>query len=170
MEFQIAQISDCQKLSEFVNSAYRGEQSKSGWTTEADLLDGIRTNSEELQEIISTPNNIIMMATLQGKLLGSVHLANNGSKCYLGMLTVDPKTQNQGIGKKLIGKSVEFAKSLGCLTIEITVITLRKELIEFYQRQGFRPTEKFIDFPSDPKFGSPKVPDLKMQYFELQLQ
>jgi GNAT superfamily N-acetyltransferase len=170
MEFRIAQLTDCKLLSDFVNRAYRGDEAKSGWTTEADILDGIRTNTQELSELVAQPNNIILMAYLDQKLVGSVHLAKNGARCYLGMLTVDPHQQNKGIGKQLLARAKSEALNWGCQLIEITVITLRTELINFYLRHGFQATEKFIDFPSDPKFGVPKVADLQMQYFELPLR
>jgi ribosomal protein S18 acetylase RimI-like enzyme len=170
MNFRDATTADAAFVASFINRAYRGEEAKRGWTTEAEILDGIRTSTEELSELISKPNNRLVLLYDQLHLLGCMHLETNTAQCYLGMLTVNPDLQNRGLGKKLLHKAKEIACELECPKIVITVITLRKELIEFYLRYGFRPTERFIEFPQDPKFGLAKVPNLQMQYFELLLK
>ena len=39
---RVASAADAPALVDLINSAYRGESSKAGWTTEADLLGGQR--------------------------------------------------------------------------------------------------------------------------------
>lgn len=172
MEFTFAQIKDAPKIANFVNQAYRGDYAKQGWTTEADLLDGQRTDQESLRDIISTPNHLIMLLNENEKLLGSVHLIKEAnSTLYFGMLTVEPGHQNQGLGKKIIEQIEHFARQNHFLRIRFTVIPLRKELIQFYERRGYEATGNFEEFPSnDSRFGIPKVQGLILKEYAKDLR
>jgi di/tripeptidase len=55
-----ATIIDVPELNALVNSAYRGDSSKQGWTTEADLLGGIRTDEDGLSELMQQPGSFIL--------------------------------------------------------------------------------------------------------------
>ena len=149
---------DIPALDKLVNSAYRGESSKKGWTTEADLLDGIRTSEEALTEMIGRWNAVILLAEATDSLNGCVYLEQQNDALYLGMLTVSPDLQGQGIGAQLMAAAEERAKNMGCKKIKMTVITARKELIAYYQRKGYVDTGERKPFPDDPKFGIPKQP------------
>jgi len=166
--FKTATIHDAQSLADLVNSAYRGDSSRLGWTTEAELLDGQRTDKDSLAELIQTPLNRIEMAFEADKLIGCVHLKEEGKETlYFGMLTVSPALQSKGTGKEIIKHVEEIALEKNLKRIKITVIQHRKELISYYERRGFRPTGRYEEFPShDPKFGLPKVPDLKLMEYE----
>lgn len=168
IRFQTATINESEKLSELVNSAYRGDYSKQGWTTEADLLDGQRTDAPSLNALIETPLNQFELA-FEGKslkLLGSVHLVQElPDTLYFGMLTVEPSLQGQGFGKILLKHAEDVARGYGFKKLRCTVIPTRKELIDFYKRRGFKETGKFEEFPVDEKFGIPKVEGLKLQEF-----
>ena len=153
-----ANLNDVIALYVLVNSAYRGESSKQGWTTEADLLDGIRVDKERLTEIIQKPGSMILKySDEQNKITACVHLEKKSDKLYLGMLTVSPMLQGKGIGKELLNAAEEEAKKLSCKAIFMTVITERTELIAWYERQGYVNTEIKKPFPAgDPRFGLPK--------------
>ena len=155
--FHPATINDVAILSELVNSAYRGERSKKGWTTEADLLDGIRTDEAALQKMIETPGTVILKCMNESEqLLGCVYLQKKKSSLYLGMLTVAPELQAMGIGKKLLAAAEDQASVMQCDSITITVIAVRHELIAWYERHGYRATGETQPFPQDPSFGLPK--------------
>jgi ribosomal protein S18 acetylase RimI-like enzyme len=149
---------DVKALNALVNSAYRGESSKQGWTTEADLLGGIRIDEERIAELIATPGSVILKyLDEQNKLTGCVHLEKKGDKLYLGMLTVSPVEQSRGIGKQLMSSAEEVAQKQNCFTIFMTVLTDRTELIAWYERLGYVNTEEKRPFPmNDPRFGLPK--------------
>jgi ribosomal protein S18 acetylase RimI-like enzyme len=168
IRFQTATIQDSEKLAKLVNSAYRGDHSKKGWTTEADLLDGQRTDAESLSASIEAPLNQFELV-FEGRsenLLGSVHLIQElPETLYFGMLTVDPTLQGQGFGKILLKHAEDVARGYGFKKLRCTVIPTRKELIDFYKRRGFKETGKFEEFPVDEKFGIPKVDGLKLQEF-----
>ena len=142
-----ATLQDIPALNILINSAYRGETSKKGWTTEANLLEGKRTNEEELTETILNPKNTILKYTENGQIIGSVLLVEKEHQLYLGMLTVSPELQNSGIGKKLLAEAENHAKALGLSSIIMTVISVREELIAWYKRHGYVDTGEREAFP-----------------------
>jgi ribosomal protein S18 acetylase RimI-like enzyme len=142
-----ATLQDIPSLNILINSAYRGETSKKGWTTEANLLEGKRTNEEELTETILNPKNTILKYTENDKIIGSVLLVEKENQLYLGMLTVSPELQNSGIGKKMLAEAENHAKTLGLSSIIMTVISVREELIAWYKRHGYIDTGEREAFP-----------------------
>ncbi len=153
-----ATLEDVPELDTLVNSAYRGDSSRQGWTTEADLLDGTRTNAEGIAEIIETPGTILLKYVEADKILGCVELKNENGKLYLGMLTVQPSLQGKGIGKELLIASEAEAKKQNCSSIFMTVISIRKELIDWYLRHEYKMTGERKPFAfTDPRFGQPKT-------------
>ncbi|OOG78461.1 GNAT family N-acetyltransferase [Flavobacterium sp. A45] len=148
----IATLEDISALEKLINSAYRGETSKKGWATEADLLEGKRITLDELEEIIKNKDNTILKYTENNQIIGSVLLANKGNKLYLGMLAISPELQNRGLGKKLLQEAEVHALNLGLSKIVMTVITIREKLIEWYNRHGYVDTgimEPFVLNDSD---------------------
>ena len=156
MTFRVATNDDIPGLNGLVNSAYRGEGSKQGWTTEADLLDGIRTSEDSLREMIERLDAVIVLAEQDNEMKGCVYLEKQADALYLGMLTVRPNLQGKGLGTQLLHAAEERAKEIGCQKIRMTVITVREELIAYYKRKGYKDTGERKPFPNDPKFGIPK--------------
>lgn len=154
----LATEQDVAALNHLVNSAYRGESSKKGWTTEADLLGGTRTDEPGLQLMLQNPKSTILKYEDQGQLVGCVYLEEKGADLYLGMLTVSPDVQTNGIGKQLMATAEQLAMDKRRRAITMTVITVRHELIAWYERRGFRTTGETQPFPNDPRFGLPKQP------------
>jgi ribosomal protein S18 acetylase RimI-like enzyme len=143
-----ATLQDIPSLTTLINSAYRGETSKKGWTTEAHLLEGKRTTEEELKEIILDPKNTFLKFSENDKIIGSVLLVEKGHLLYVGMLTVSPELQNSGIGKKMLAEAETHAKTLGLSTLSMTVVSVRSELIAWYKRHGYVETGEREPFPS----------------------
>ena len=147
------------EITTLVNSAYRGETSRQGWTTEADLLEGIRIDKETLADYYEENSSAILICKNDGqKITGCVYLKKENEQLYLGMLTVAPALQGKGIGKLLLKASEEEAKQSGCKSIVMTVISVRHELINWYKKYGYIETGEKQPFPLDPKFGIPKFP------------
>lgn len=154
----VATEKDIPALNILVNSAYRGESSKQGWTTEADLLGGIRTDDESLKEMIQNSDACFLKYEEENKLLGCVYLKKEDDKLYLGMLTVSPQLQNKGIGKILLKASEDEARKRNCDAIFMTVISQRTELINWYKKHGYVDTGETKPFPEDDeRFGIPKT-------------
>jgi ribosomal protein S18 acetylase RimI-like enzyme len=133
----IATLNDIPELNKLVNSAYRGDSSRKGWTTEADLLDGTRTDEASIKEIFHEPGSTILKYVDEGKIIGCVRLQKHGSQLYLGMFAVDPPIQNKGVGKKILMAAEDEARKQNCKSIDMTVISVRKELIDWYKRNGY---------------------------------
>lgn len=164
IQTRVAQLSDIPFIVPLVNSAYRGDTSKSGWTTEAELLDGQRTDESSLYDIISGQNAIILLFTMDNQVepIGCVLLENKKSSAYLGMFSILPTLQNSGLGKTFLSLAQSWCvKNWNSKEIEISVIAQRKELIAWYQRRGFVANGETLPFPyGDEKFGIPKRDDL----------
>lgn len=163
-----ANFSHSYQIADLVNSAYRGDISKIGWTTEAELLDGQRTDFEAINEIIAHPNEEIFILQQQEseKIFGCVlfkkFTEQNELKGYLGMLTVSPFLQGHGYGKVLVQKVEERAQELKCSLIKMTVISKRTELIQWYEKQGYFKNGEIENFPyGNDRFGIPKRNDLE---------
>lgn len=154
---QPASLDDIPLLSSLVNSAYRGESSRKGWTTEADLLDGTRIDETALLELLQRPDTVIMLCKDQSRLLGCVELRKEGEKMYLGMLSVHPESQGSGIGKLLLQAGDDYALSQQCSTMYMTVISVRQTLIDWYVRHGYQLTGERKPFIiPDERWGIPK--------------
>lgn len=167
--FRTATLQDVDSLVKLINSAYRGDYSKQGWTTEADLLGGQRTDQETLKQLLKEQRNQIEVAVDEtGHIIACVHVRVEPPKTlYFGMLTVEPKLQTKGLGKQLIRHVEMLTKVMALSKIRCTVIHTRAELVSFYERRGYRPTGKVEEFPmNDPKFGIPKVSEIKLLEFE----
>ncbi|WP_426492078.1 GNAT family N-acetyltransferase [Hymenobacter sp. 102] len=158
--FSPASEAELPALNRLVNRAYRGEASEQGWTTESHLLAGQRTDEADLRAQLHTPGVTFLLArTSTGELVGSVFLQPQGADLYLGMLSVEPTRQAQGLGRQLVTAAENFARQQGCTGIRITVISVRHELLAWYERLGFRPTGETVEFPTDPRFGIPRQPE-----------
>lgn len=166
LQFPNAVPEQAGEITSLVNSVYRGDNAKKGWTTEAEILGGIRITEEKVTEYINTKDNVIMLAVNDKKIIGCVHLEKEGNSCWLGMLSVDVNYQTYGLGKMLIEKSESFVKEkFGCGEMKMKVIGVRKELLEYYFRRGYRLTGEREDFIVDEDtFGKPFVQGL---YFEI---
>ncbi len=168
IRFRSAELEDAEKIVELVNSAYRGDSSRAGWTTEADLLGGQRTDVEKISELIASVGVSIELAIEDQKVIGCVQLRKEPEGVlYFGMLTVRPDIQSRGVGKLILERIENIAKRGKCKKIRMSVIHLRSELIAFYERRGYQKTGRFDPFPmNDPQFGIPKVDELKLLEFE----
>ena len=154
---------DLPALLALVHSAYRGDAARGGWTHEADLLDGQRTDPDALAEMIADPAQLLQVAEQEGALIGCVSVTKRGDgTAYLGMLSIDPHRQAQGLGRILIAAAEDAAAShFGATRMEMTVIRQRSELIAYYERRGYALTGEERPFPlDDPRFGIPKRRDL----------
>jgi ribosomal protein S18 acetylase RimI-like enzyme len=160
--FSIPQISiageaDIPEIVRLLNMSYRGETSRKGWTTEADLIAGeVRTNEENLSQVMQEPGSVILKYVDDGKLLACVNLKKHGDRIYLGMFSVVPDLQGGGIGKKMLQAAEEHAAHVGCRSIYMYVISVRTELIDWYKRKGYIETGELVPFNEDGLTGAHK--------------
>ncbi|WP_375418332.1 GNAT family N-acetyltransferase [uncultured Hymenobacter sp.] len=151
---------DLPALAALVNGAYRGETSRQGWTTEADLLGGTRTDEAELRAVLQDPHSTVLTCRdpADGALLGCFHLEERGDILDLHMLAVQPDLQARGVGKRLLAAAEDHARALGCRTCRMSVLDGRPELLAFYERRGYRRTGETEPFPEGPPHGVPTRP------------
>ena len=166
--FRAATDADTPALVALVTSAYRGDVSKQGWTTEADMLDGQRIDAEVLRRDIERPRSRILLVERDGVLLACAHVADEDGAGYFGMFSVRPDLQGGGVGKTLLAEAERVAREEWELpTMRMTVIDIREELIEFYLRRGYRRTGIKKPFPyGDERYGIPKRDDLRFEILE----
>jgi N-acetylglutamate synthase-like GNAT family acetyltransferase len=169
--FRHAQLRDIPAIVQLVESAYRGEASRAGWTTEADFLEGQRIDAIGVATDIEKADSIVLLAELEGSVLACCHLEKNAEACYFGMFSVNPASQGSGIGKAVLSEAERLAKTLWQSSrMEMTVIDIRDELIAFYIRHGYRRTGKHLPFPyGDERFGIPLREDLRFEVLEKEL-
>jgi len=169
MPIRTATPEDVPALIKLANSAYRGEESKQGWTTEAHLISGnVRIEAPEVFGLITAPGKLILVLETNAEIVGCVHLANQGSAAYLGLFSVKPSAQNGGLGRQLLAAAEAWAKNeWHCSRIEMNVITHRRELLDWYLRRGYRDTGRRSPFPYDNKsVGTPQRADLEFLVLE----
>jgi len=165
LHLEPATMVDVPDLAALVNSAYRGDSSRAGWTTEADLLGGQRVDVERLAELVAKSGNVVLVLRGDGAPAACVHLERHDRDCYLGMLTVEPTAQGGGIGSRLLEAAERWAKDNWRVeTVHMTVIVQRIELIAWYERRGYQRTGERRPFPyGDTRFGLPRRDDLAFE-------
>ena len=162
--FKKAEIIDAEAVAKLVNSAYRGESSRVGWTTEADILEGSRTSALEVTQLIESQNTFILLCVDGLALLGSICIELEDATAHVGMFVVNPELQTKGIGKNLLAEAENQARAMWKINqFEMHVITLRHELIAFYERRGYQRTGIVSEFPVNPQVWQPKLAGLQLE-------
>jgi GNAT superfamily N-acetyltransferase len=163
--FRPAVQADIPALVALVESAYRGDVSRKGWTTEADLLDGQRIDPAGIAEIIAKEGSRVIVFERDGRMLACCHIEKQDKACYFGMFAVSPALQGGGLGKLAMNEAERAAREdFGCDEMQMTVISIRDELIAWYERRGYSRTGMFKPFPyGDERFGIPKRDDLRFE-------
>lgn len=177
LRFRAATPDDVETVVALTESAYRGDSSRRGWTTEADLLDGQRTDAREVVGLIANPGARILLAEpgpkagdqMQGLLASCVVERLEGQHAgdgYFGMFSVRPDLQGNGTGRALLAEAERYVRAeWRCPAMRMTVIDVRTELIAWYERRGYRRTGEHAAFPyGDPRFGIPKRSDLRFEW------
>lgn len=164
--FRFAGTADVPAVVQLVQSAYRGERSRSGWTTEADLIDGQRIDETMLAELIDRPSTHVLLAETD-RIVGCCELSMHNTKpdtAYFGMFAVDPVEQSSGIGRALLDEAESIAAGImGATSMELVTIHLRSEVIAMYERRGFVVTGETHPFPyGDERYGRPRRDDLHL--------
>lgn len=167
--FRAATVADAAAIVALVESAYRGDVSKQGWTTEADFLEGQRTDPESVAELVARDHSRVLLAFREEQLVCCCHierLLQDGKHIgYFGMFAVDPTLQGGGVGKQVLAEAERVARDeWHCGEMQMTVITIRDSLIAWYERRGYVRTGVLKPFPyGDERFGLPKRDDLEFE-------
>lgn len=171
IRFRGAAPTDVPDIVALVESAYRGDSSRAGWTTEADLLQGQRTDVEQISSLVTDGPGELLVVVCGDRIVACCQLEKRGSRAYFGLFAVSPDAQGSGLGKQVIAYAEEYAaRHWECRQIEMTVIRQRTDLIAFYERRGYRDTGIRSPFPyGDERFGIPQRDDLEFTLLEKDL-
>ncbi|MGW1842156.1 GNAT family N-acetyltransferase [Streptomyces sp. NPDC001966] len=165
LTFRDAAAADVPALVTLIESAYRGDSSRSGWTTEADILQGQRTDPDGVRRVLEAPGSRLLVVERDGGLVACCQLEHRGDAAYFGMFAVRPGLQGAGLGKVIIAEAERTVReSWGVREMHMTVISVREELIAWYERRGYRRTGELSPFPyGDERFGIPQRDDLAFE-------
>jgi ribosomal protein S18 acetylase RimI-like enzyme len=163
--FRTATAVDVPSLVALIESAYRGEASRAGWTTEADLLQGRRTDPESVTAVLQGADSRMVVVESQGEILACCQLENRGGHAYFGMFAVRPEVQGGGLGRRVLAEAERLAREeWGADEMHLTVITAREDLIAWYLRRGYTRTGRTSPFPyGEVRFGLPTRDDLEFE-------
>ncbi|WP_411158603.1 GNAT family N-acetyltransferase [Streptomyces sp. TRM68416] len=165
LTFRDATDADVDELVALIESAYRGDSSRAGWTTEADILEGQRTDPQGVLEVIKDADSRLLTVERDGRIVACCQLEHRGAHAYFGMFAVSPALQGAGLGKTVIAAAERTAREAwGVTQMHMTVISVREDLIAWYERRGYRRTGEMTPFPyGDERFGIPQRDDLQFE-------
>ncbi|MET7857683.1 GNAT family N-acetyltransferase [Streptomyces sp. NPDC005318] len=165
LTFRDATDADVPALVALIESAYRGDSSRAGWTTEADILQGQRTDPDGVRQVVGAPGSRLLVVERDEVLIACCQLEHRGEAAYFGMFAVRPDLQGGGLGKAVIAEAERTVQeSWGATEMHMTVIAVREELIAWYERRGYRRTGRMSPFPyGDDRFGIPQRDDLAFE-------
>ncbi|MER6785200.1 GNAT family N-acetyltransferase [Streptomyces sp. NPDC000658] len=165
LTFRDATAADVDAVVRLIESAYRGDSSRAGWTTEADILQGQRTDPDGVLAVVEAPDCRLLTAEQDGRIIACCQLEHRGDHAYFGMFAVSPTAQGAGLGKAVMAQAEREAREdWGVTEMHMTVISVREDLIAWYERRGYRRTGRTTPFPyGDERFGIPQRDDLQFE-------
>ncbi|MFC7646559.1 GNAT family N-acetyltransferase [Streptosporangium lutulentum] len=163
--FRVATIADVPALVTLIDSAYRGEPSRAGWTNEADLLKGQRTDAMSVITALHEPDGLVMVMESDGEVVACCQVQGRRGHAYFGMFAVRPTLQGVGFGRAVLAEAERFVRDeWGLNEMQMTVISAREELLAWYERRGYTRTGQMIPFPyDDESVGVPTRADLQLE-------
>lgn len=167
LHFHKADRKDSVTIAQLINHAYRGESSREGWTTEADIIEGLRTTSQEIAGIIDDEHTFILLGVLNDEVVATICCKYHEGAAHFGMIAVKPKLQNKGYGKAMVMAAEAMTRrEWGVNNFQMNVITIRDTLIAFYERLGYQRTVLIKDFPTESELWQVKVQGLQFTLLE----
>jgi ribosomal protein S18 acetylase RimI-like enzyme len=157
-----ARPADADVLTDLIRSAYRGQDSRAGWTSEADLVEGERISRDQVLAMISAGGSLLLVGADASQIVACCQLRNQGAGlAYFGTFAVSPQAQGAGLGRQLMTEAERQAVAAFAATrLEMTVLAQQDRLIAYYERRGFRRTGETRPFPADPRYARPLRDDL----------
>lgn len=169
--FSYAVLADAHALVELIRSAYRGDVSRQGWASEADLVAGDRIDESGVRDLITAPGSTLLVLRDGTDMVACCQLEHRGEGLvYFGTFAVAPRAQARGVGRRLMAEAERVAKTkFTACTLEMTVLAQQDRLIGYYERRGFHRTGETRPFPADPVFARPLVNDLRFVVLQKRL-
>jgi len=163
--FSVAGMQDVASIVDLVNRAYRPTPGEAGWTHEAHLVSGARTDAAQVEALIAASGSVVLVGRDHARVVACVHVEAGEGGAHLGMLAVDPVSQGQGLGTRLLEFAEDHAREAHRANrFLISVVSRRAEFVHFYLRRGYRETGRVLGFPD--YAGVPKEQDLELVELE----
>jgi len=159
LDFRIVEKGDIVELVKLINSAYR-EQGRNSWTTEAEIVVGNRINHQQLENFLAQEKFQLFVAELNRQLVACIGLTFSHSEVEIGTFCIALELQNCGIGKLALNFVEKYVQNLNLIEVKsfvMWVLSVRHELIAYYERRGYVQTGIFADYPFDANVGIPIV-------------
>jgi ribosomal protein S18 acetylase RimI-like enzyme len=152
-----ARPADAEVLAALIRAAYRGEDSRAGWTSEADLVEGERINPGQVRAMITDTGSLMLVGEDTDRIVACCQVRNEGAGlAYFGTFAVSPQAQGAGLGRQLMTEAEHQAiTTFGATRLEMTVLAPQDKLIAYYERRGFHRTAETRPFPADPIYARP---------------
>lgn len=155
---RLATVADAAAICDLANAAYRGTTGERGWTSEADLVAGNRTDVRAVEEAITRPRSAILLALESAQIVACVQVAQEGTDGHIGLLAVSPVQQGHGTGSWLLARAEDYVwRMFGAQRAVLAVIHQRPALRAFYERRGYRRVGASSPYPIGLKVGVPKL-------------
>ena len=99
-------------------------------------------SEEKLKSILKSKNTHFFIAETEnreiaGMLTVAVYVIPTGTKFWIEDVVVDDSQRGKGIGKELMIFAIDFAKSTGAKSVELTSRPSRVSANKLYQQMGF---------------------------------
>lgn len=138
LPLRLAVPADAAKITAIINAAFK--------LAEAFFVDGDRINEIEVKQLLA--KGAFLLAEAGETLQGCVYVELQGQRSYLGLLSVDPISQQSGLGSLLMQVAEQYCRELGSLFMDIVIVNVRAELPAFYAKRGYTTTGTSA-FPAD---------------------
>jgi N-acetylglutamate synthase-like GNAT family acetyltransferase len=127
VQVRIAGPLETKAITDVINAAFH--------QAEDFFIERDRITVEQVQSQLSTGEFLI--SEENGAITGCVYVEMMGDRSYLGLLAVDPRAQKSGLGSKLMTAAEDHCRKAGSRFMDIQIVSLRKELPDFYHRRGY---------------------------------
>ena len=126
-KIRVAAPVDAPQITAVINAAFR--------VAEEFFVDGNRIKQTEVEQLLA--KGVFLLAQADDKIDGCVYVELRGERSYLGLLSVDPASQQSGLGSLLMNEAEKYCRERGSQSMDILIVNLRRELPPFYQKRGY---------------------------------
>ena len=126
-KIRVAAPVDAPQITAVINAAFR--------IAEEFFVDGNRIQQTEVEQLLA--KGVFLVAQTDDKIDGCVYVELRGERSYLGLLSVDPTSQQSGLGSLLMNEAEKYCRERGSQSMDILIVNLRHELPPFYQKRGY---------------------------------
>lgn len=127
LPLRLAASADAEKIIALINEAF--------YPRESFFVERPRTNRSDVEDLMS--KGVFLLAEAGDALSGCVYVELRGQRSYLGLLSVNPALQQNGLGSLLIDAAENYCRERGSRFMDIYIVNLRTDLPPFYERRGY---------------------------------